>query len=180
MNKIAMMFTTLAISGCASEHHTPLPPDYYSWEYDIIVIYSSNDLHNAQVKADKYCHGSAFAIPELRDNDVKTFETPGFHFACHKMEALRVRGEYGDKASKAEYVQLSKIEAQERDKKAAVEYAKEREQLRKAAKAPGLHSVTKRNYDGSYSTTSYGNGIICETTVGENGGSSSCDDADDY
>lgn len=163
--------------------------DKYDHYYDTITIYNSSTLTDAQTKANRYCNAVAYEIPEFRAMDLKRLQDQkgyyivdpaGYHFKCNKMEALRIRGEYGDLASKAEYKRLEKIQMDEETEKSRIEYAKEREQLKRAARAPGINTVTKRNYDGSYSTTSYGNGVICESTVGETGGSSSCTDVDDY
>ncbi|MGV2810464.1 hypothetical protein [Enterobacter cancerogenus] len=189
MKRIALLLAAIALSGCAHDQNVRQKNDRYDHYYDTITIYNSPTLTDAQTKANRYCNAVAYEIPELRAMDLKRLQAEkgynivdpaAYHFKCSKMEALRIRGSFGDAPSKAEYDRLSKIESDKQAEKNLIEYEKEREQLKRAARAPGISTVTKKNFDGSYSTTSYGNGIICESTVGETGGSSSCTDVDDY
>lgn len=184
MKNVAALMALLVLSGCSHEQQVNKRKDFYDWNLDAIVIYNSPTLQDAQTKADKICNAKAFAIPELRENDLKRLQAEkdylrvdpaGYHFACREMEAMRVRGMYGDKPSQFRYKQLLKAQSDKFSRQNEEEY----EQLQRAAKAPGFHSTTKTLPDGSIMTQSYGNGIICESFYHEKGGYTSCDNVDE-
>lgn len=184
MKKIAVLLVVMVLTGCSHEQVVYKRTDIYNRNLDFIVIYNSATLQDAQAKADRYCNAKAFAIPELREKDLQRLqaekdylkvEPAGYHFVCKEMEAMRVRGNYGDKVSLARYKQLSKAQIDEMSRQNAEEY----KHLEEAARAPGYFSTTKRLPDGSIMTRSFGNGVICESIYDENGGYSSCDNVDE-
>lgn len=184
MKKKAALLAVLVLAGCSHEQYVYKRNDIYNRNLDFIVIFNSATLQDAQAKADRFCNAKAFAIPELREKDLQRLqaeknylkvEPAGYHFVCKEMEAMRIRGSYGDKASQARYEQLSKAQLDDMARQSAEDY----KQLEEAAKAPGYFSTTKRLPDGSIMTRSFGNGVICESVFDENGGYSSCDNVDE-
>ncbi|SKC22487.1 hypothetical protein SAMN05216168_4522 [Kosakonia radicincitans] len=184
MKKLSLLLVIFSLAGCSHVQQVNHRNDSYDRYYDFITIYNSPTLQDAQLKANRFCNGKAFAIPELREMDLKRLQSEkdylrvdpaAYHFKCNEMEAMRVRGMYGDKASQTLYEKLLKAKIDEQSKQSAKDY----EQLRQAAKAPGFHSTTTKLPGGAVMTRSYGNGLLCESVYDQNGGYSSCDDVNE-
>lgn len=184
MKLFAALMAIMALAGCSHEQQMTKHNDFYNRNLDIIVIYNSPTLQDAQVKADRFCNAKAFTIPELREEDLQRLKAEkdylrvdpaGYHFVCKEIVAMRERGMFGDKASQARYEQLSKAQLDEMSRQGAEEYKR----LQQAARAPGYFSSTEKLPDGSIMTRSWGNGVICESFYSETGGYSSCDDVDE-
>lgn len=185
MKRLAALVVIVALSGCSSEQQVRHHEDFYNPTLNSVTIFNVPTLQDAQLKANGMCKGGkAFAVPELRELDLKRLQEQksyrvvdpaGYHFTCSEMESLRIRGEYGDKPSKARYDRMLKAQVDEMSRQNAEEYKK----IEQAAKAPGIHTITKTLPDGSIMTRSFGNGVLCESVYDENGGYSSCDNVDE-
>lgn len=184
MRKITSIVMISILAGCASEQQIRPQSDYYSREYQSATIYNAANLTEAQNKANRFCNGKAYDLPELHNNDLKKqqaeknyrwTDSAGWHFVCTEIEAMRIRGMYGDQPSQARYEQLNKIKMAELDKQSQADYERRRER----AKAPGFTSSSKVLPGGTIMTESYGNGIMCHGVSDENGAYTSCDDVRD-
>ncbi|WP_147196097.1 hypothetical protein [Pantoea sp. CCBC3-3-1] len=184
MKIFSALMAVMALAGCSHEQVIYHRDDYYDRNIDSISIFNSATLQDAQAKANRFCNAKAFAIPELREKDLQRLqaekdylkvEPAAYHFVCKEMEAMFVRGRYGDKTSQARYEQLSKAQSDEATRQGAEDYKR----LKQAARAPGYFSSTEKLPDGSIMTRSWGNGVICESFYSETGGYTSCDDVDE-
>jgi len=150
---VSIILFAVVISGCVNR---PVLEDQIDREYGWVKIYSTNDMQNAQTKANQMCGQRAFYLKQVYESDLKARNShsalipSNIPFQCDVYAAAKA----------------GNLEAQQHQYEVHSEYAKKH----------GGDSFSTVNPDGSIEAHSFdGTGNACHGSLSKYGSETYCD-----